>query len=49
MLDTETEAYATALRLQTRLNPADLANEQLQASLTKASALDLEALKTRFA
>ena len=49
MLDTETEAYATALRLQTRLNPTDLANEQLQASLTKATALDLEALKARFA
>jgi len=49
MLDTETEAYATALRLQTRLNPVDLANEQLQASLTKASALELDALKMRFA
>jgi 6-phosphofructokinase 1 len=48
MLDTETESFATALSLQTRLTPADLDDTRLAERLTAASDLDLAALKKRF-
>ena len=48
MLDTTSEAYATALRLQTRLESADLEDETFIESLTKVSKLDADALRKRF-
>jgi 6-phosphofructokinase 1 len=49
MLDIKTEAFATALRLQTRLEAADLADDAKGEALAAASALDLDALRARFA
>jgi len=48
MLDTTSEAFATALRLQTRLESADLEDETFVESLTKVSKLDADALRKRF-
>ena len=49
MLDTKTEAFATAMRLQTRLEAADLADDATAETIAGASALDLAALRARFA
>lgn len=49
MLDTKTEAFATAIGLQTRLEPADLQDEAIAESLASASDLELDALRKRFA
>jgi 6-phosphofructokinase 1 len=49
MLDTTSEAYATALCLQTRLEPTDLEDEAFTESLTKVSKLDVDTLRKRFA
>ena len=48
MLDTTTEAFATAIKLQTRLDRGDLADEALAESVTKVTHLDLATLRTRF-
>ena len=48
MLDTTTEAFATALGLQTRLDRGDLADESLAEAVTRVSDLDLATLRTRF-
>jgi len=48
MLDTETESFATALSLQTRLSPTDLDDTRLAERMTAVSDLDLAALKKRF-
>jgi 6-phosphofructokinase 1 len=49
MLDTETESFATALSLQTRLSSTDLDDTRLAERMTAVSDLDLAALKKRFA
>ena len=49
MLDVSTASFATALSVQTRLAPEDLADEAISARLEQTSALDLEALQARFA
>ncbi len=49
MLDTKTEAFATAMRLQTRLEAADLADDATGEAIAAASDLDLAALRARFA
>jgi len=49
MLDTSTEAFATALRLQTRLEAGDLADAKKGGPIANVSALDLDALRARFA
>jgi 6-phosphofructokinase len=49
MLDTNTESFATALSLQTRLSPKDLDDAESSQALAAASNLDLAALKKRFA
>ena len=48
MLDTGTEAYQTAMRLQTRLEAGDLADGPKADAIAGASALEIEALRTRF-
>jgi 6-phosphofructokinase 1 len=48
MLDTSTEAFATAIRLQTRLEPGDLSEAADTDPIESATALDLEALRRRF-
>jgi 6-phosphofructokinase 1 len=48
MLDTKSAAYATALGLQTRLEPADFEDETIVESLTKVSKLDADGLARRF-
>jgi 6-phosphofructokinase 1 len=48
MLDTETESFATALALQTRLSSTDLDDTRLAERMTAVSDLDLAALKKRF-
>ena len=48
MLDTSTEGFATAVRLQTRLEPADLADEASAEKLASATKLDLATLEDRF-
>lgn len=49
MLDTTTEGFATALKLQTRLEPTDLEDGAGAEALAGATTLDLEALRARFA
>jgi 6-phosphofructokinase 1 len=49
MLDTETESFATALALQTRLSPTDLEETELADKIAAVSDLDLATLKRRFA
>jgi 6-phosphofructokinase 1 len=49
MLDTETESFANAKALQTRLAPSDLEEKGLREKLVAASDLDLDALRKRFA
>lgn len=49
MLDTGTEAFATAMRLQTRLSAADLEDEAKGEAIAAVSNLDLDALRARFA
>lgn len=48
MLDTTTETFATAMRLQTRLEPGDLEDEATAAALERTTELDLDALRERF-
>ncbi len=48
MLDTTTESFATALRLQTRLEAGDLADPDKAKAIASVSALDLAALRARF-
>ena len=48
MLDTSTEGFATAMRLQTRLDAADLADDARGEAIASATALDLAALRARF-
>jgi 6-phosphofructokinase len=48
LLDTDTETFATALALQTRLSPADLDDAELGKEIAALSNLDLAALKARF-
>jgi len=48
MLDTSTEAFASAMSLQTRLSPADFEDPRTAEQLAAASKLDLAALKSRF-
>lgn len=48
MLDTTTESFATALRLQTRLEAGDLADPDKGKAIASVSALDLAALRARF-
>jgi 6-phosphofructokinase 1 len=48
MLDTKTEGFATAMRLQTRLEAADLTDDAVTEKLAAASNLDAEALRSRF-
>ena len=48
MLDTTTEGFATAMRLQTRLSPEDLADPLFAKKVERVSALELEALQERF-
>ncbi len=47
MLDTSTESFATAMRLQTRLADEDWQDEALRERLADVSALDLEAVEAR--
>ncbi len=49
MLDTETESFATALSLQTRLTSKDFEDSQRAEKIAAASDLGLAALKKRFA
>jgi 6-phosphofructokinase 1 len=49
MLDTETESFATALSLQTRLTSNDFDDSQQAEKIAAASDLGLAALKKRFA
>jgi len=49
LLDTETESFATAMALQTRLSVADLDEAGVGARIAAMSKLDLAALKRRFA
>lgn len=48
MLDTATESFATAMRVQTRLSAKDFADEKQATRLEAASQLDPEALRARF-
>jgi 6-phosphofructokinase 1 len=48
MLDTSTESFATALRLQTRLEAGDLVDPDKGKAIASVSALDLAALRARF-
>ena len=48
MLDTSTEAFETAIRLQTRLEPNDLSETATAERIESATALDLETLRQRF-
>ncbi|MBJ21576.1 MAG: 6-phosphofructokinase [bacterium] len=48
MLDTSTEAFATAMRLQTRLEAGDLSSGAKAARIFETSALDAAALRARF-
>lgn len=48
MLDTKSEGFATAMRLQTRLAPQDLSNDATSARIVRATQLDLDALRARF-
>jgi 6-phosphofructokinase 1 len=49
MLDTSTEGFSTAMRLQTRLAAEDLADDaNTSAKITRVTQLDLEALRARF-
>jgi 6-phosphofructokinase 1 len=48
MLDTSTEGYATAMRLQTRLTSADLSDDTQAEALQAVSALGVDALRSRF-
>ena len=48
LLDTDTESFATALALQTRLSPADLDDSEIGRKIAGVSILDLAALKARF-
>jgi len=48
MLDTSTEGFATAMRLQTRLDVADLADDARAESIASITALDVAALRARF-
>jgi 6-phosphofructokinase len=49
MLDTETESFATALSLQTRLTSEDFDDSERTEKIVGSSDLDLAALKKRFA
>lgn len=49
MLDTKTEAFATAIRLQTRLEAEDLEDKARAEAIASVSALDLDAIRARFA
>ena len=48
MLDTSTEAFETAIRLQTRLEPDDLSETATAERIESATSLDLETLRQRF-
>ena len=48
MLDTSTESFATAMALQTRLEPEDLAEAGGAERIANATQLDLETLRLRF-
>lgn len=48
MLDTSTEGYATAMRLQTRLTAADLSDDTQAEAIQAVSALGVDALRSRF-
>ncbi len=48
MLDTSTESFATAMRLQTRLEARDLAEGANASRIFEASALDAAAIRARF-
>jgi 6-phosphofructokinase len=48
MLDTATEGFSTAMRLQTRLEAADLADPRTGKQIESVTALDLAALQARF-
>ena len=48
MLDTTTEGYATAMRLQTRLEARDFEDKARAGALAGVSALDLAVLQARF-
>ncbi len=49
MLDVRSPGFETALRLQTRLRAADLADDAFVEKLAESSRLDAEALRARFA
>jgi 6-phosphofructokinase 1 len=48
MLDVETESYATAMSLQSRLAPSDLDTKKLGKQMAAISGLDLKALRKRY-
>ena len=48
MLDVKAENFATAMKLQTRLEAEDLANDETAARIAEVSRLDVDALRARF-
>jgi hypothetical protein len=48
MLETDTESFATAMSLQTRLSADDLQDAEQASRIASATKLDVAALKKRF-